>query len=86
MSEEIIKHTIEEIKNIHDMYFKEMQQLFEKRKNEKLSLSQEHRLNLLFQRVIALKYYLKRDGKVSNQFKFFHLYFLIKDRSGNYRI
>ncbi|WP_378169681.1 hypothetical protein [Chryseobacterium tructae] len=86
MSEEIIIHTIEEIRDIHDMYFKEIQQLFEKRKKEELSLFEKNRLSLLYQRVTALRCYLKKDGKVSNLYKYFHLYFLIKDRSGNYRI
>ncbi|MDN3690775.1 hypothetical protein QWZ06_00060 [Chryseobacterium tructae] len=47
MSEEIIIHTIEEIRDIHDMYFKEIQQLFEKRKKEELSLFEKNRLSLL---------------------------------------
>lgn len=83
----ILKHnqiqlpqTFEELENMFQEFKNKFTELQNLKKVRKLKISEECSMKESFQNGLALKFYLKKEGKVSNHFIRFYLYFLFKDR------
>lgn len=75
-----LPQTFEELENMFQEFKNEFTELQNLQKIRELTLSEKQRMRVSFQHGSALKLYLKKEGKVSNQFIRFYLYFLFKDR------
>lgn len=75
-----VPQTLEELANMFQDLKKECTELQTLKKLRKLSIAEEHKLSLSYKHAFALKFYLAKEGKVTDQFISFYLYFLFKDR------
>ena len=75
-----VPQTLEELANMFQNLKKECTELQTLKKIRKLSIAEEHKLSLSYKHAFALKFYLAKEGKVTNQFISFYLHFLFKDR------
>lgn len=69
-----------ELKELLSNFIKEHNDLVNLMKKRELTLAEKHSLTLTYKHSLALKYYLKKNGNVSNRYISFYLYFLFKDR------
>lgn len=75
-----VPQTLDELKELLSSFIKEHSGLVNLMKTRELTFAEKHKLNLTYKHSIALKYFLKKNGNVSNKFISFYLYFLFKDR------
>lgn len=75
-----LPQTFEELENIFQELKNEVTELLNLKKVRQLTISEEHHMKKSYENSLALRFYLKKEGKVSNQFITFYLYFLFKDR------
>jgi len=75
-----LPQTFEELESKYQEFKNEFKQLQNLQKIRELTLSEKHRMRVSYQHGSAIKLYLKKEGKVSNEFIRFYLYFLFKDR------
>ncbi|WP_267403557.1 MULTISPECIES: hypothetical protein [unclassified Chryseobacterium] len=75
-----LPQTFEELENMFQELKNEVTELLNLKKVRQLTISEEHHMKKSYENSLALRFYLKKEGKVSNQFITFYLYFLFKDR------
>ncbi|WP_439480052.1 hypothetical protein [Chryseobacterium aquaticum] len=74
-----ITQTFEELADMFNDLRKECRELQILKKTRNLSIAEKMKLRESYERALALKFYLSNEGKVTNQFISFYLYFLFKD-------
>lgn len=75
-----VPQTLEELADMFQDLKKECAELQTLKKMRKLSIAEKWKLRKSYKHALALKFYLAKEGKVTNQFISFYLYFLFKDR------
>lgn len=75
-----LPQTFDELESMFQKFKNELTELQNLQKIRELTLSEKHRMKVSYQHGSAIKLYIKKEGKVSNEFIRFYLYFLFKDR------